>query len=259
MKKAIDVISEKISKNENAIILFLGDSITFGETHCTSEETYCAEIARLFAKQFQNTKVVRYDGISQGEAMPLKGYSKPIVVQNGDKGTITVIRCGVGGDTVRRAINRKNDYIGKFITNEYPDIFVMMFGINDALCGDESKFVLPEKFFDDYKELCGILEDNNKDALKIFMTPTYNDLGNSKKSFLDSYAEKVKEIARITDSQCIDTHKLWMDHLEVGSENYGQRDWLSGVEGDGCHFSPEGSKNTAQFIFSELIKKNEDC
>ena len=258
MKNAIEVISEKISKKGNALIMFLGDSITWGEGHCTCEETYCAEIARLFAKQFQNTKVVRYDGIAQEGAMPLKEYSKPFVVQNGDEGTITVVRSGVGGDTVRRAINRKTDYTGKFITNEYPDIFIMMFGINDALSEDGSKFVVPEKFFEDYKELYGILQDNNKDALKIFMTPTYNDSGDSEKSHLEPYVEKVKEIAQITDSQCIDTHKLWMDHLEVGSENYGQRDWLSGVVGDACHFSPEGSRSTARFIFSELTKLEEE-
>ena len=45
-----------------------------------------------------------------------------------------------------------------------------------------------------------------------------------------------------------------MKHLIVGTENYGQREWLSCIEGDSCHFSPVGSIKTAEFIFNELIK-----
>ena len=47
-------------------------------------------------------------------------------------------------------------------------------------------------------------------------------------------------------------YKLWMEHLIVGSHNYGQRDWLSGAIGDTCHFSEISAANAPGFIFSEL-------
>ena len=56
------------------------------------------------------------------------------------------------------------------------------------------------------------------------MTPTYNDGGKTSASSLDYYSDKIKLLAEEIDSLLIDTHKLWMDHLIVDSENYGQRD-----------------------------------
>ena len=164
MLKAIKKITEKLNKGENALIMFVGDSITWGENHCTSEQTYCAEFARLLGKRFPNVTVLRYDGIMQGGAMPLKGYSQPVTVQKGTKQTLTVVRCGVGGDTVRRALNRMGDYIGAFITGEEPDAFVAMFGINDALASDPSKFIEPDGFYSDLKIFCELLEEKNKGA-----------------------------------------------------------------------------------------------
>lgn len=41
---------------------FCGDSITFGLTHCTAEETYAA----VFARNFKGCRVIRYDGNRPG-------------------------------------------------------------------------------------------------------------------------------------------------------------------------------------------------
>ena len=45
------------------------------------------------------------------------------------------------------------------------------------------------------------------------------------------------------------------EYLIVYSYNYGQRDWLSGVDGDSCHMSPKGSVHTGKFIFKQLMKE----
>lgn len=247
-------IENRISKNYNYLIIAVGDSVTWGLNHCSEEETYCAELARLLAKSMPEANVVRYDGIVKEERRPLYGYSEPKTVQSGSKGTLTLVKCGVGGDTVQRAINRFDDYAGEFINGERPDLFLLMFGINDALANDPDKFVCPETFYLHYSALCSMLMKSNPNAEIVLMTPTYNDGGTGTQSCLDTYCEKVIELARQKGLRYIDMHKLWMEHLIVGSDNYGQRDWLSGAIGDTCHFSKKGASDAAKFIFSELDK-----
>lgn len=247
-------IENRISKGENYLIIAVGDSITWGLNHCSEEETYCAELARLFAKSLPEANVVRYDGIVKEERRPLYGYSEPKTVQSGSKGTLTLVKCGVGGDTVQRAINRFDDYAGEFINGEKPDLFLLMFGINDALASDPDKYVSPERFYNNYAVLCDMLKNSNPNAEIVLMTPSYNDEGIGTQSCLDPYCEKAIELARKNGFQYIDMHKHWMEHLIVGSENYGQRDWLSGAEGDLCHFSQKGAADAAKYIFSELDK-----
>ena len=248
-------ISARINKGENYLIIAVGDSVTWGLSHCSEEETYCAGLAKLFAKSMPEAKVVRYDGIVKEERRPLYGYSEPKTVQSGSKGTLTIVKCGVGGDTVQRAINRFDDYSGEFINGKSPDLFLLMFGINDALASDPDKFVSPERFYNNYSVLSDMLKNSNPNAEIVLMTPTYNDEGTGTQSCLDTYCEKVIELARQKGFQYIDTHKLWMEHLIVGSDNYGQRDWLSGAIGDTCHFSKKGAANAANYIFSELDKE----
>lgn len=255
MKEVIKIVSDKLNKSENSLIMVVGDSITWGEDHCTSEEAYCAELARLFGNFFPETAVLRYDGIMEDGAMPLKCYAGPITVQRGSKGVLTIVRSGVGGDSVRRAINRSQDYTGTFLTGESPDVFLVMLGINDAYWDDSSKYVTPDVFYSNYKELYEVIKKENSGAEIILMTPTYYDRGNTEKSVLEPYVEMVKKLAFEENLQMIDTHKLWMNHLIMGSEHNGQRDWLSEDDGDPCHFSPAGAKETAKFIFNELLKE----
>ena len=251
MSKIIDILEEKLNKGQNAMVMMVGDSITYGRYKCAINETYSAYIAKFLASRFPEAEVIRYDGKNAPGVPRIDGYETPTTVQEGNKGRLTVVGCGRGGNTVRMALNRSDDYTGSFITGEYPDVFFLMFGINDALKSDPSKFILPEKFYEDLKELHNLLRKTNPDAEIVYMTPTYGDEGDSKESCLDEYSDVVVKHAAETDSTLVDTHKLWMDHLIVGGENRGQGDWL---DDDPWHFSPVGSYETAKFVFDELNK-----
>lgn len=249
--KAMKNISKRLNNNENVLIMVVGDSITWGCNHCSVEETFCAELARLFAKRFPDTNVLRYDGVMNGENRPLERYEGPVIVNSGNSPTLTIVKSGVGGDSVKRAIARSQDYIGVFKTGECPDLFLLMFGINDSL-PDPEKHATLQEFYDNYNELYNLIKKENSKAEIVFLTPTYNDPGENEKSSLDDYADIVKKFAKEKDCQIIDTHRLWMDHLIIGSEHHGQREWLSDNKYDYCHFPPAGSIATAEFIFNSL-------
>ena len=239
-------IQKKIRNSEPLTLNFIGDSITWGLNHCSAEETYVAEFARLFAEKFNEYKVVRYDGMVKTEALPLTGFEGPIPVGGEGDAQATVIRNGVGGNTVRRALNRKQDFTGTLADGRTADVNFLMFGINDALASDKSKYVTPDKFEKDYEELLSVLEKD--DALLIILSPTYNGL----KYPLDKYAAVTERLAEKYGLPFIDTHKLWMEHYQKNAPHFGQGDWLSESKSDACHFSPEGARQTAKFIFDKF-------
>ena len=252
MSYIMDKFEDKINNGENVLITVVGDSITYGLYGAGISDTYCAVLSQRLGFRFPDTKVVRYDGKMSEGSKPLDGYEKPVVVSEGEKGKITVVKCGVGGDTVRRALNRKEDYIGAFSeTGEMPDVFLLMFGINDSLKSDASKFIEPEGFKENLRELTKLLNTENPGADLVFMTPTCGGDGLSKNDSVDPYADAMKEHAEETGYMLIDTHKLWMDHLEIGAEHCGQKEWLNH---DPWHYTAAGGIATGNFIFEELNK-----
>lgn len=248
---AMKRITEKLEQHENVLIMTVGDSITWGCNHCSTEETLCAVLARLFAEAFPDVRVLRYDGIVKEENRPLDRYDGPVLVRPGEQATLTVVKSGVGGDTVKRAIARAGDFIGRFETGEKPDLFLLMFGINDAIDNPE-KYATPQEFYDNYHSLYRLICDGNPTAEIVLLTPTFNDYGTSPASGLDPYSDMVKRLGDEVGCRVIDTHCLWMEHLIVGTEHSGQRDWLSENPDDHCHFSPLGSQVTAEYIFHHL-------
>lgn len=72
---------------------------------------------------------------------------------------------------MQRAINRFDDYSREFFNGERPDLFLLMFGINDALASDPDKFVFPENFYLHYSELCSMLKKSNPNVEIVLMTP----------------------------------------------------------------------------------------
>ena len=130
-------IKERIDNSKNFTVFFVGDSITEGARASSDENTYVACFARELAKIYADRKIVRFDGkrypTKDGDFLPLKEYVEGSCVQEGDSGSITVVRSGIGGNTVQRMINRKDDFICRKVGGSEADLFIINVGINDAL------------------------------------------------------------------------------------------------------------------------------
>jgi len=237
----------KLDNAEKFTFDFVGDSVTHGLNHCTADETYVAKFARFISEKYIDRTVLRYDGVVLRENEPIKSYEGPITVSSRGERTITVIRNGVGGDSVRRAINRIENFTGVLANNERPDVTFLMFGINDALTSNPTKYVTPDVYIENYKELIAKIKDSTPETEIIILAPTTN--GDSVYNHYLKLCEFVKE----NDLPFIDTHKLWLDHYDTNAHNYGQGDWLFG-NGDACHPMPLAAEITAKFIFDEFVK-----
>ena len=276
IKKAAVTMSSIVTKIKNSSdyqIMMIGDSITYGtgsrddypQTGNSSpddEKTYVAYFTRLLGQKMTDKTVVRYDGIygsdknANGTAFIYK-YNGPVTVQSGSKGKITVVRSGIGGNTVARLIKRKDDFLGKVIENKNADLFIIKSGINDALNHTDSeglKRVEPNIFERNLNTLLTEIYTANPDADVILMTPTVNDDHTKKTtSQLDPYAAKTKAVAEEWGVPVIDLHKLWMDHVDKNAANYGSGDWLTTKPGDLCHPSPKGHEAIAKEMIRALF------
>jgi len=243
----INKIMQKIKNNEDITIDFVGDSITYGMNYCRTEETYVAKFAACLSRVFSDYTVYRYDGIVEEEPPVIKKFDGPVLVASGkEKGKIDVVRNGVGGNTVVHALKRIDDFTGTLVNGKRPDITFMMFGINDALKSDPTKYVFPEEFKKNYKILIDEIRRRNDDTCIIMLSATYND------QTITEHCEKSRELAKEENIPYIDLHKLWMEHFDEDKENFGQGDWLAGGE-DACHPMPIAAEITAKYIFDKFM------
>lgn len=217
---------------------FCGDSITFGLTHCTPEETYVAELARLLAEANPDRRVVRIDGNRPSGVLRVQEYEK-ILVSNGTEGTLTLVRNGVGGETVERAYERIDQLSGILANGREPSCTVLMYGINDASKKHPEKYVLPVVFKWQYRRLLRELKRRNPQVRLILMTPTVSEPS------LGEYAQAVRELAQEEGLLCVDLHGFWAEHATEA--------WLNPP--DICHPTPVAAKAMAQYIFSIINKK----
>ena len=244
----LEKFKNKLKNNEHITIDFVGDSITHGLNYCAAEETYVAKFAAEMAKKFPEFSVYRYDGIVKDELSPLVGFEGPFLVSAGTgKGRIDIIRNGVGGNTIMRAYNRIHNFTGTLANEKEPDLTFLMFGINDALKSDESKYVTPEKFKENYKMLIDEIRVRNSGTAIVLLSSTYNGFG------IKDHCEKSMELAKEENIPYIDMFKFWCDHYDENADNYGQGEWLFG-NGDSCHPMPIGAELTAKHIFNEFMK-----
>lgn len=238
----------KLIKSKNRITIdIVGDSVTWGLNHCSEDETYAAYFAKMLAEKFSTVSVYRYDGITNDEFGTMEKFSEPIQVSNGNcEKRIDVIKNGIGGNTVRRAINRIDDFTGVLANGELADITIFMFGINDALKSDEKKYVKPEKFYDDYGELLNRFEKSEGSQV-IIMSPTTND------QKIDEYVKMAERIASEKNILYIDQNKMWNEHFDARKPNFGQDDWLSDVSWDACHPTPKGARAIAEKMMMYVV------
>ena len=235
----------QLTGNQTMTILFVGDSITWGLNHCTAEETYVAFFAAEMAQAFPNAKVIRYDGIVKDEQSPLLGY-EPVVVQEGSESTIHIIRSGVGGNTVARAMARIQDFTGSLPSGTKADCIVTMFGINDALKADPTKYVSAEVFKENYRKLLRALQADAPNAKLVVMTATTNDQS------IDAHVQATYALVKEENIAIIDMYALWQKQYNPEKENFGYGDWLAT---DACHPTPKAAKIMGQEIFRTLMEE----
>ena len=129
-----------------------------------------------------------------------------------------------------------------------------MAGINDSISSVPEKYVTPDVFAENLAKLYAEICDGAPNADIIFMTPTYNDDGASKNSSVAPYAEKMRAFCKECELPLIDQHSLWMEHLCIGGDNYGQGEWLCGVVGDFGHPSDTGHASIANKMLQCLFE-----
>jgi lysophospholipase L1-like esterase len=239
-------IANKLKNGEHLTLNFVGDSVTRGTSHCNDEETYVARFAAYAAERFTSHTVRRFDGIAPNELLPIDHFEGPKVISDGGA-MVDIIRNGVGGNTILRAHKRIGDFTGTLANGKRPDITFMMFGINDSLTHVPDRYVTPEVFKENYRNLINAIREKNPETLFIVMTPTTNDKD------VSAHAEKARELCAEEGIAVIDTNALWNEHYDPSSENFGHGDWLAGGR-DACHPTPKGADATAKFIFCGFVK-----
>lgn len=242
------ILDELLKERETVTIDVVGDSITLGTQHCNADETYVAYFTAMLAKDYPKCTVNRYDGIpTSNELLPMKCFEGPIRIQEGTSNKIiNVIRNGIGGNTVQRALNRIQDFTGILPDGNMTDITIFMFGINDALSSDLSKFVSVEQFMKNYKFLLSEVRRINGQGTVILMGPTWNGFG------VEQYSIAVQEIAREEGLLFVDQFTVWKNHYNENAEHFGQGEWLSDSPTDSCHPTPSGSKQIALCMYNKL-------
>lgn len=240
--KKID-ISAMLEEKKHITIDIVGDSVTQGTDHCTDDETYAAQFANMLAKKYEKATVYRYDGIFGGEFLPIDHFEDAVLISTGNgKYQIDVIRNGIGGNTVRRAINRINDFTGLLANQRKADITIFMFGINDALKSDPKKYVSSSEFADDYRELLNKFKETEESEI-VIMSATTND------QCIDEHVKYTKLIAEEFGVLYVDQNSVWNKHYDKNAPNFGHGDWLSDVSCDACHPTPKGAYMIAKTLF----------
>ena len=246
-------IVEKMKADPNYVIFIIGDSVTQGSGASDPVRLdYTAKFAEKLAKQIPEKSVYRVDGSPRGDYLGI-AYPHPnkfVPVQRSGEDKITVVRCGIGGNTVQKIIDREHDYINKQIDGHTGDLFIIMSGINDFDAGsyDLTKYASPPKYKANLNTLVRMIKDAHPDSDIILMTPT--TVGKDGKG-LDIYAKQVIDVGAAEGIAVIDQHKLWMDHYTEGAPNYGQGDWLK--DGDSCHPTDVGHEAIADEMIHALF------
>lgn len=235
-----------MKERKHITIDIVGDSITWGLNHCGSDETYTAQYAKMLSEKYPAAAVYRYDGIMHNALLPMESFEGPIGVNDGGgEVRIDVIRNGIGGNTVRRAIKRIDDFTGGLANGRHADITVFMFGINDALKEDASKYVTPERFAEDYRELIQSFIKTERGVIAIMSATTNGPT-------LGEYVERTEEVAAECGALYIDLHRVWQEHYREALPNFGFGDWLSNSPNDSCHPSVKGAHVIARTLFEHI-------
>lgn len=253
----------KLKTNQDTLIMFTGDSVTEAVQNTNTMETsYVACICRYLKELYPNSKIIRVDGKrTHGGNKPLETFEE-VIVNNPTTplNTITVVKCGVGGDTLLRLQKRMKDFLS--YNGKTPDVFFIMEGINDSLTDDKTKYIplnLYEKY---YRTFIQYLKRETISEIVLMTSHWHGDTPSNQyptgKTYnLNNYIETQKKVALLEDLYIIDHKKVWDNHF-VSSPyvNWGQGDWLT--SGDATHPTPIGQEEgIAKTIWNEVFVNNQ--
>ena len=247
-------IAQHMIEDDDYLIFIIGDSLTQGSGASDPVNLdYTAKFTEKLANILTNKNVYRIDGKPRDDYLGIQypATAKHVAVQQVEGGgEIAVARCGIGGNTVKKILERTSDFVGKELRGKKGDLFIIMSGINDYYSQfyDLTKYASPPLYKTQLNSLIDKIYEGHPDADIIIMTPTH--VGNNVKG-LDLYAKKIQEISKERGIAVIDLHKLWTDHWVKDGENYGQGDWFNPPpDGDECHPSDIGH----EAIADEMIR-----
>ena len=230
-------IAKKMAESEEYLIFTIGDSVTEGQGASDPKtKDYTAMFAKKLGEVFAEKSIYRVDGAPNSTYTGVVYPEEAVKVQTGTgDGEITVARCGVGGDTVKRVLNRTSDFINKEIRGQTGNLFIICLGINDSFRLDLNKYAAPPIYKQQLSDLIDKIYEAHPDADVILMTPTYTNEFGDYSNVLNMYVRYVNDLAKSRGIACIDLNAVWMAHLDTSLHN-GQGDWLK----DGCHPSDIG-------------------
>ena len=243
-------IAYKIANSEEYLIFTIGDSVTEGQGASNPKTTdYTGMFSKKLGEIFSGKSIYRVDGAPNAAYTSVVYPSKEVAVQTGTgEGEITVARCGIGGDTVARVLDRTGDFINKEIRGQTGKLFTICLGINESWTGTP-KYAAPSTYKRQLGELVDAIYAAHPDADIILMTPPF--VGDNPRQ-LDLYAKAVRDLAKSKSIACIDLNEMWKDHYVEGADNYGQGDWLF----DNCHPTDIGHEAIADKMISSIFGIN---
>ena len=253
----------KLKTHQDTLIMFTGDSITEANQNTNTMETsYVACICKYLKELYPNSKIIRVDGKrTHGGNKPLETFDEVIVnTPTSPLNTITVVKSGVGGDTLLRLQKRMNDYTQ--YKGKSPDVIFMMEGINDSLTDDQTKYIPVDLYEKYYRTLIQYLKRETTSEI-ILMTSHWhgdtpsNQYPTGKTYNLNHYIEIQKKVALLEDLYIIDHKKIWDKHFVMTPyKNWGQGDWLT--KDDATHPTPIGQEyGIAKTIWNEIFVNNQ--
>lgn len=239
----------RLQRGESIDIEIVGDSVTAG-LHVSDTDTYSSRIAVALASSYPNATVIRYDGTYPSEDNPINTWTRNVIQTGTSRQVIVIRRNGVGGDTVMRAMRRRENYVGT-ISNAYnepfrADLILICLGINDSLSTDPAKYAPSDLYrFGLITMVQEIRRRTNAEI--VLMTPTWAGTTTN----LLSYQASMKQAADSLGVGVIDLHQMFLDHYS-GTGVSGQGDWHY----DTYHPNATGHQAISDKIMSELFNRS---
>lgn len=244
----------KLDRGENTTIMFIGDSVTYGYWATNIDDTcYVAEFCNLLKAKYPYATIIRVDGktIDNSEDTNITIWNSTTVKTGTSGQIITVVKSGVGGDTLLRLYRRANDFLA--YNNKTPDLSVIMVGINDSL-SDEKKHISVGEYERGYKALIQFIKRKTKSEVVMsgshWSLVTGNDGTPNVTTTIDEYLYIAQKVANSEKIQYIDNYSMFKSQWIFGDYS-----WLYT---DKLHPSDLGHQKIAENIYNNLFIYNQN-